>query len=56
MRYYSDDEIRGMLIERKRRQRKRAAIAETIGGIIGWASIFAFLYMVSILGYAAGLN
>ena len=55
----SDNEIRQILIERKRQQRKaqrRADIKEIAEGIIGWTMLFAGGYFAILIGYAAGLN
>jgi len=55
----SDNEIRQILIERKRQQRKaqrRAEIKEIAEGIIGWTMLFAGGYFAILIGYAAGLN
>ena len=46
----SDNEIRQILIERKRQDRKmqrRAEILEITGDILGWASLFAMAFMLA---------
>jgi len=55
----TDNEIRQILTERKRRERKaqrRAEIKEIAEGIIGWTMLFAGGYFAIMIGYAAGLN
>lgn len=52
----SDDEIREILRERKRRERelerirKREDIKETIKGIVGWTCLFGLGYMMFVFG------
>lgn len=49
----SDNEIRKILIERKRQERKaqrRAEILETAGDMLGWASLFGICFMLSVIG------
>ena len=55
----TDNEIRQILIERKRQERKaerRAEIKEMVEGIVGWTLLFAGGYFAILIGYAAGLN
>lgn len=47
----TDEQIRQILIERK----KKAARKEVIEGFIGWILLFGGLYIISILGYVTGL-
>ena len=52
-RIMSDNEIRQILLERKRQRRKeerRAEILEMAEGFIGWASLFAICFMLSVIG------
>ena len=49
----SDNEIRKILAERKRQERKmekRAAIIEMAGDLIGWASLLGICFMLSVIG------
>ena len=49
----SDNEIRQILLERKRQRRKeerRAEILEMAEDFIGWASLFAICFMLSVIG------
>ena len=50
----SDNEIRQILIERKRQERikqqNRELIREVAEGILGWGSLFAICFMLSIIG------
>ena len=52
----SDDEIREILRERKRKEceleriRKREDIKETIEGIVGWTCLFGLGYMMFVFG------
>lgn len=52
----SDDEIREILRERKRREReqerirKREDIEEAIGDVFGWACLFGLGYMMFVFG------
>lgn len=49
----SDNEIRQILAERKRHERKtakRAAIIEAIEGAIGWSSLFLIGFMLTVIG------
>ena len=52
----SDDEIREILRERKRRERelerirKREDIKETVEGIVGWTCLFGLGYMMFVFG------
>lgn len=49
----SDNEIRQILLERKRQRRKeerRAEILEMAEGLIGWASLFGICFMLSGIG------
>ncbi len=49
----SDNEIRQILIEKKRQKRKtekRAEIIEMVGGFIGWSSLFFLAFMLSVIG------
>lgn len=49
----SDNEIRRVLTERKRQERKeerRAEILEMAEGFIGWASLFGICFMLSVIG------
>lgn len=52
----SDDEIREILRERKRRERelerirKREDVKETIEGIVGWTCLFGLGYMMFVFG------
>ena len=48
MRYYTDDEIRGMLIERKGREKDREFISSLLGGL----GLFVGGYLWYILLYA----
>lgn len=50
----SDNEIRQLLIERKRAERKkmkrRAMMLEAAESLIGWASLFGICFMLSGIG------
>lgn len=49
----SDNEIRQILIERKREERRQERIEEikeAAGGIIGWSSLFFLGFMLSVIG------
>lgn len=49
----SDNEIRRVLIERKRQERKeerKAEILDVVEGFIGWASLFGICFMLSVIG------
>lgn len=49
----TDNEIRQILIERKRQAReaeRRAEIREMIEDIVGWASLFGICFMLSVIG------
>ena len=50
----SDNEIRQILIERKRAERKkmkrRAMMLEAAESLIGWASLFGICFMLSGIG------
>ena len=49
----SDNEIRKILVERKRQERrmqKRETIIEVVGGILGWGGIFFIGFMLSVIG------
>lgn len=49
----SDNEIRQILVERKRQERRiqrREAIVEVVGGILGWSSIFFIGFMLAVIG------
>ena len=52
----SDDEIREILRERKRREReqekveRRENIKETIEGVLGWTCLFGLGYMMFVFG------
>lgn len=49
----SDEQIREILIERKkeaRRRANRAAILEAVGGLLGWSSLIAICFMLSVIG------
>ena len=49
----SDNEIRKVLTERKRQERKeerRAELLEMAEGFIGWASLFGIGFMLSVIG------
>lgn len=50
----SDNEIRQILIERKREERRmqrREDIKETVEGILAWASLFGLGYMAFLGAY-----
>lgn len=44
----SDNDIRQILIERKRKARRKAFTREAAEGLIGWGSLFAMIFMLSI--------
>ena len=49
----SDNEIRQILIERKRKARKaenRAAILEAVGMIIAWTGLLWICFMLTVIG------
>lgn len=49
----SDNEIRKILAERKRQERriqKRETIIEVVGGILGWSGIFFIGFMLAVIG------
>ena len=49
----SDNEIRQILIEKKRQERRaerRAEILETVGGFVAWGGIFVIGFMLSVIG------
>ena len=52
----SDDEIREILRERKRREReqekveRRESIKENIEGVLGWTCLFGLGYMMFVFG------
>ena len=50
----SDDMIRGILIERKRQERRkqqnRELIREIVEGALGWGSLFFLVFMLSVIG------
>jgi len=49
----SDNEIRQILAERKRRERRiqrRETIIEVVGGLLGWSSIFFIGFMLAVIG------
>ena len=49
----SDEQIREILIERKkeaRRRANRAAILEAVGGLLGWSSLIVICFMLSVIG------
>ena len=50
----SDDMIRGILIERKRRERRKQQnkelIREIAEGALGWGSLFFLGFMLSVIG------
>ena len=49
----SDNEIRKILSERKRQERKmekRAAAIEVAGDLLGWVSLFGICFMLSVIG------
>lgn len=50
----SDDMIRGILIERKRQERRkqqnRELIKEIAEGVFGWGSLFFLGFMLSVIG------
>ena len=49
----SDEQIRQILIERKRKARKaekRAEVLEAVGMIIAWAGLFWICFMLSVIG------
>ena len=49
----SDNEIREILRERKRKQRraeKRAAVLEAAGGALAWSSLIFACFMMSVIG------
>ena len=49
----SDEHIRQILIQKKRRQRRIAnikAIAEFAGTILAWAGLFFICFMLSVIG------
>lgn len=53
----SDNEIRQILIQRKREERremKREQIKETVEGILGWACLFGLGYMMFLGAYMIG--
>lgn len=48
-----DEDIRRILIERKRKERKqmkRAAVLDAAAGIAAWSSLFALCFMMSFIG------
>lgn len=49
----SDEQIRKILIERKRQERRkqnREAILEIVEGVVGWSSLFFIGFMLSVIG------
>ena len=49
----TDEQIRQILIDEKRKERKmqrRAEVLEMIEGIIGWSSLFVIGFMLSVIG------
>lgn len=49
----SDEQIREILIERKKEARgraKRAEIFEAVGDLLGWSSLIAICFMLSAIG------
>ena len=49
----SDNEIRQILIERKRRERREEqlrAYKECVDGIVGFASLFIICFMIAVIG------
>lgn len=49
----SDNEIREILAERKRRERRmqrREAIIEMVGGITAWGGLFFIGFMLAVIG------
>lgn len=49
----SDNEIRKILAERKRHERRmkrREAVIETVEGIIAWGSLFFIGFMIAVIG------
>ena len=49
----SDEQIRQILIERKRQERKaerRAEILDAVGSIFAWGGMFWICFMLSVIG------
>ena len=49
----SDEQIREILIQRKKEARKRAnraAIIEVVGDLLGWSSLIVICFMLSVIG------
>ena len=49
----SDNEIREILVERKRqekRMQRREAVIETVEGIIAWGGLFFIGFMLAVIG------
>lgn len=49
----SDEQIREILAERKRKERRRQnreAILEIVEGVVGWSSLFFICFMLSVIG------
>lgn len=51
MKNMTDEEIRQVLIERKKAARRK----EVIESLLGWFCLFGGCYLIAILGYVAGL-
>ncbi len=49
----SDEQIREILIKRKKedgKRAKRAATIEAIGDLLGWSSLIAICFMLTVIG------
>ncbi len=49
----SDEQIREILIQRKkeaRRRANRAAVLEVVGDLLGWSSLIVICFMLSVIG------
>lgn len=50
----SDDMIRGILMERKRQERRKQhnkeLIKDVVEGVLGWGSLFFLGFMLSVIG------
>lgn len=49
----SDEQIREILIQRKKKARRRAnraAVLEAVGDLLGWSSLIVICFMLSVIG------